>query len=151
MLSKSSHGLGCSLNAFSFCLSSVTLLFGLGGFLRVEIKLADHDAKLYAVQQQCVQQTANYSPHFQGKKVLKAIYIFGHTHIKRKLFMITHFMIFLFCFSFSSHKRVFHFQGINFHNSHRDLPPEGVWIFGLSSSKEKREPPQFCLFLPLKT
>ncbi|KAM7440460.1 hypothetical protein ABFA07_010398 [Porites harrisoni] len=65
MLSKSSHGLGCSLNAFSICLSSVTLLFGLGGFLRVEIKLADHDAKLYAVQQQCVQQTANYSPHFQ--------------------------------------------------------------------------------------
>lgn len=74
MLSKSSHGLGCSLNAFSFCLSSVTLLFGLGGFLRVEIKLADHDAKLYAVQQQCVQQTANYSPHFQGKKV--KLYIF---------------------------------------------------------------------------
>ena len=37
--------------------------------MRVEIKLADHDAKLYAVQQQCVQQAANCSPHFQGKKV----------------------------------------------------------------------------------
>ena len=37
--------------------------------MRVEIKLADHDAKLYAVQQQCVQQTANCFPHFQGKKV----------------------------------------------------------------------------------
>ena len=73
MSPKSTHGLGCSLNAFSFCLSSVTLLFGLGGFLRVEIKLADHDAKLYAVERQCVQQTANYSPHFQGKK---AIYVF---------------------------------------------------------------------------
>ena len=76
MLSKSSHGLGCSLNVFSFCfISSVTLLFGLGGFLRVEIKLADHDAKLYAVQQQCVQQTANYSPHFQGKKVKLSIFL----------------------------------------------------------------------------
>ena len=75
MLSKSSHGLGCSLNAFSICLSSVTLLFGLGGFLRVEIKLADHDAKLYDVQQQCVQQTANYSPHFQGKKVKLSIFL----------------------------------------------------------------------------
>lgn len=75
MLSKSSHGLGCSLNAFSFCLSSVTLLFGLGGFLRVEIKLADHEEKLYDVQQQCVQQTANYSPHFQGKKVKLSIFL----------------------------------------------------------------------------
>ena len=29
--------------------------------------------------------------------------------------MIIHFMIVSFCFSFSSHKRGFHFQGANFH------------------------------------
>lgn len=56
-LSKSNLGLGNSLNFFSLVISTVTLLLLLAGFVRIEFKLNDQDAKLAADERLCTAQT----------------------------------------------------------------------------------------------
>lgn len=60
-LSKSNLGLCSSLNFVSLVVSAVTLLLLLAGFLRIEVKLNDQDAKLAAVERLCIARTQDVS------------------------------------------------------------------------------------------
>ena len=60
-VSKSNLGLCTSLNFVSLVISTVTLLLLLTGFLRIEIKLNDQDAKLAAVERLCIARKGDAS------------------------------------------------------------------------------------------
>lgn len=60
-VSKSNPGLCSSLNFVSLVISTVTLLLLLAGFVRIEFKLNDQDAKLAAVERLCTARTQDVS------------------------------------------------------------------------------------------
>jgi len=61
-VSKFNLGLCSSLNFVSLVISSLTLLLLLAGFVRIEFKLNDRDAKLAAVERLCAVRTQDVSP-----------------------------------------------------------------------------------------
>ena len=60
-VSKSNLGLCSSLSFVSLVISTVTLLLLLAGFVRIELKLNDQDAKLAAVKRLCRTRTQDVS------------------------------------------------------------------------------------------
>ena len=60
-VSKSNLGLCNSLSFVSLVISAVTLLLLLAGFVRIELKLNDEDAKLAAVKRLCTARTQDVS------------------------------------------------------------------------------------------
>ena len=69
MFSNVKLGISNSINVISLIISFITVLFVLAGFLRIEIKLNDQDAKMAVIQRLCADERIQKpSAEFEGKK-----------------------------------------------------------------------------------